>query len=277
MPELDRRSRRACARSVRWWWRSPAAPTRPSWPGWPTARSAPTAAWPPPPCRRRWPATSGPTAPPSPPSGACAGARCSTTELDDLAYVANDGDRCSRCKTALMDVLGPMADATGATVVLGVNLDDLGDHRPGQQAAADRGAVFPLVDAGFTKAGRAVVVATARAADVGQAGGGLPGVAGAVRDAGDGGRAVTCGAGRGGAAPARLPRAAGSPLRRHGPHRGARSTTSARSWRSGEAVVAAVHAAGYRYVTLDLEGLRSGNLNDALSSSPASADASGGS
>ena len=32
-----------------------------------------------------------------------------TTELDDLAYVANDGDRCARCKTALMDVLGPLA------------------------------------------------------------------------------------------------------------------------------------------------------------------------
>ena len=40
----------------------------------------------------------------------------------------------------------------GATVVLGVNLDDLGDHRPGQRAAAERGAAFPLVDAGFTKA-----------------------------------------------------------------------------------------------------------------------------
>jgi uncharacterized protein len=35
--------------------------------------------------------------------------------------------------------------------VLGVNLDDLGDHRPGQRAAAERGARFPLVDAGFTK------------------------------------------------------------------------------------------------------------------------------
>ena len=36
--------------------------------------------------------------------------------------------------------------------MLGVNVDDLGDHRPGQQAAAERGAAFPLVDAGFTKA-----------------------------------------------------------------------------------------------------------------------------
>ena len=46
----------------------------------------------------------------------------------------------------------PLAAAEGATVVLGVNVDDLGDHRPGQQAAGERGAVFPLVDAGFTKA-----------------------------------------------------------------------------------------------------------------------------
>jgi uncharacterized protein len=37
-------------------------------------------------------------------------------------------------------------------VVLGVNLDDLGDHRPGQRAAAEAGAQFPLVEAGFTKA-----------------------------------------------------------------------------------------------------------------------------
>ena len=62
-----------------------------------------------------------------------------------------------------------------------MNVDDLGDHRPGQRAAAERGAVFPLVDAGFTKADVRVVVAPARAAHVGQAGGGLPGVAGALR------------------------------------------------------------------------------------------------
>jgi uncharacterized protein len=50
-----------------------------------------------------------------------------------------------------MAVVGPLAAAEGATVALGVNLDDLGDHRPGQRAAAEAGAVFPLVDAGLTK------------------------------------------------------------------------------------------------------------------------------
>ena len=73
------------------------------------------------------------------------------SEMEDAAYVANGPDRCARCKSALMDALGPLAAAEGATVVLGVNVSDLGDHRPGQAAAAAAGAVFPLVVAGFTK------------------------------------------------------------------------------------------------------------------------------
>jgi uncharacterized protein len=74
-----------------------------------------------------------------------------TDEMHDPTYLANGADRCARCKTALMDALGPLADEEGATVVLGVNVSDLGDHRPGQAAAADAGAVFPFVEAGFTK------------------------------------------------------------------------------------------------------------------------------
>lgn len=74
-----------------------------------------------------------------------------TSEMEDAAYVANGPDRCGRCKTALMDALAPLAAAEGATVVLGVNVSDLGDHRPGQEAAAAAGARFPLVEAGFAK------------------------------------------------------------------------------------------------------------------------------
>ena len=74
-----------------------------------------------------------------------------TDELHDPAYVANGADRCARCKTALMDALGPLASEEGATVVLGRERDDLGDHRPGQAAAAEAGAVFPFVEAGFAK------------------------------------------------------------------------------------------------------------------------------
>ena len=75
-----------------------------------------------------------------------------TDELANPAYTANDAMRCFHCKSELMVSLAPLAGARGARVALGVNLDDLGDYRPGQKAAAEQGAVFPLVDAGFTKA-----------------------------------------------------------------------------------------------------------------------------
>jgi len=74
-----------------------------------------------------------------------------TNEMDDPTYVANGADRCARCKSALMTALGPLARTESATVVLGVNLSDLGDFRPGQEAASAAGATFPLVQAGFTK------------------------------------------------------------------------------------------------------------------------------
>jgi uncharacterized protein len=66
-------------------------------------------------------------------------------------YVANGPDRCYHCKSELMDRIAPVAAEEGAVIALGVNLDDLADHRPGQQAARQRGAVFPLVEAGYTK------------------------------------------------------------------------------------------------------------------------------
>lgn len=75
-----------------------------------------------------------------------------TFELERPGYRANGPDRCWWCKASLMDALEPLAEERGFTVVLGVNTDDLGDHRPGQQAAADRGARFPLVEAGLGKA-----------------------------------------------------------------------------------------------------------------------------
>lgn len=74
-----------------------------------------------------------------------------TGEMASAAYRGNDGDRCFWCKDALMDAVGPVAAAAGATVLLGVNVDDLADHRPGQEAARRRGARFPLVEAGMTK------------------------------------------------------------------------------------------------------------------------------
>ena len=100
-------------------------------------------------------------------------------------YVANGADRCYHCKASLLSALTPLARAEGAVVVLGVNLDDLGDHRPGQVAAAERGARFPVGLGRAHQRRRAGRVAPARTTDVGQARRGLPGVAPALRHAGD--------------------------------------------------------------------------------------------
>ena len=165
-----------------------------------------------------------------------------------------------------MAALGPVSAAAGhsATVVLGVNVDDLADHRPGQAAASERGAVFPLVLAGFTKAdvrnwsrrlglrtwdkpaaaclasrvpyGTRVTFATLDS--VARAESGLRSLGFRqlrVRHYGDTARIEV---------PA-------DDLGRVVHYR--------------DAVSAAVHDAGYRYVTLDLDGFRSGNLNDSLS------------
>lgn len=76
-----------------------------------------------------------------------------TDEMERAAYRRNDPDRCFHCKSALFDVVGPLARELGAaTIAVGTVTDDLGDHRPGQRAAVERGAVTPLADAGLSKA-----------------------------------------------------------------------------------------------------------------------------
>jgi uncharacterized protein len=74
-----------------------------------------------------------------------------TEEISDPAYTVNNADRCYHCKTSLLGALTPLATAEQSAIVLGVNVDDLGDHRPGQRAAAERGALFPLVECGYSK------------------------------------------------------------------------------------------------------------------------------
>jgi uncharacterized protein len=77
--------------------------------------------------------------------------RISTHEVGREEYARNDGDRCYWCKSELFDVLAPLATARRAWVAVGTNLDDLSDHRPGQRAAAEREVATPLVDAGLSK------------------------------------------------------------------------------------------------------------------------------
>lgn len=76
-----------------------------------------------------------------------------TAELDRPGYVANAADRCYHCKTDLYERLRAMARTEGYAWVLdGANLDDLGDVRPGREAARQFGIRSPLVEAGLTKA-----------------------------------------------------------------------------------------------------------------------------
>ncbi len=76
-----------------------------------------------------------------------------TGELDDPRYAANPVNRCYFCKTELYGKAIAQAAALGVANVLdGFNRDDRGDHRPGRQAARERGVRSPLDELGFTKA-----------------------------------------------------------------------------------------------------------------------------
>jgi pyridinium-3,5-biscarboxylic acid mononucleotide sulfurtransferase len=76
-----------------------------------------------------------------------------TYEFDNPDYLKNDRNRCFHCKDELFTRLDEVARERGfAHVVYGVNVDDLGDYRPGQRAAKLHQAEAPLVDAGLTKA-----------------------------------------------------------------------------------------------------------------------------
>lgn len=186
-----------------------------------------------------------------------------TGELADPRYTANEGDRCYWCKTALLDAMVPLAAASEATVVLGVNVDDLGDHRPGQEAAAERGARFPLVEAGFTKAmvrelsrhlGLRTADKPAAACLASRIPYGTPVTVGVLAEVE--------------AAEAALRSLGFGELRVRHYRDLARLEVPLDRLADVVAlraeVVDAVRSAGYRYVTLDLEGFRSGNLNSAL-------------
>ncbi|HKZ75364.1 MAG TPA: ATP-dependent sacrificial sulfur transferase LarE, partial [Actinomycetota bacterium] len=75
-----------------------------------------------------------------------------TRETDKPEYLANGTDRCYHCKAELYDVLARIAAEERLPVLVsGANLDDLGDFRPGLRAAAEREVRHPLVEVGFAK------------------------------------------------------------------------------------------------------------------------------
>ncbi|HVM34137.1 MAG TPA: ATP-dependent sacrificial sulfur transferase LarE [Actinomycetota bacterium] len=186
-----------------------------------------------------------------------------TGELRRAEYRRNGSDRCYWCKAELFDVLTPLAARRGAVIAIGTNVDDLGDHRPGADAARERNVLTPLLDSGLTKAdvrrlsrraglpsadkpagpclasrvAYGVEVTAERLTRIDDAEAALRSLGFAefrVRDHGELARIEV--------PPGEIARAAA-----------ARAEISAR-----------LKALGFTYVTLDLEGFRSGSLNDLL-------------
>lgn len=76
-----------------------------------------------------------------------------TDEFDNPDYLKNDGSRCYHCKSELYSTVEQLLPELGVPVVAsGANLDDRGDYRPGLAAAAEHAVRHPLQEAGFTKA-----------------------------------------------------------------------------------------------------------------------------
>lgn len=75
-----------------------------------------------------------------------------TDEVAKPEYRQNAPDRCFHCKDTLFDALDALAADKRAVVLVGTNLDDTGDFRPGQRAAREHGVRAPLLEAGLTKA-----------------------------------------------------------------------------------------------------------------------------
>jgi pyridinium-3,5-biscarboxylic acid mononucleotide sulfurtransferase len=189
-----------------------------------------------------------------------------TRELDDPRYTTNNADRCYFCKVELFDHLEPLAKRLGvAHIAYGMNRDDHGDWRPGQRAAREHGVRAPLDEAGLGKGeiralarylGVPVWEKPAEACYSSRIPYGTPVTVEALRQIGRAERAVRElgfrrvrvrhheSVARIELDPDDFPRLLDAAMRAQ--------------------VIAAVRDAGYPFVTLDLQGYRTGSLNEAL-------------
>lgn len=189
-----------------------------------------------------------------------------TREMENSDFVRNAPDRCFHCKTGLFTLLNHLAkEEGGGTVVDGSNTDDLGDYRPGRQAAGNLNVRSPLLETGWSKAdirraSRLLGLPTAEKPASACLASRIPyGTAitneilsaveqaeEALRDLGfDVVRVRAHGKfARIELAPGDIERAAREPLRSE--------------------IARAIQAAGFRFVALDLQGYRTGSLNEDL-------------
>ena len=184
-------------------------------------------------------------------------------ELERPAYRANAGDRCYHCRTALFEALERIAAERGlAAVAYGAIADDRGDFRPGMQAASEHRVLAPLLDAGMTKEDvRALAAAAGLGIEDKPASACLSsripvGIEVTSERLGQVARAEAALAGLGfrqfrvrhHGEIARLELDPEGDLRIQDPE-------------VRQRVIAAIRAAGFRFVALDLEGYRTGSLN----------------
>jgi uncharacterized protein len=190
-------------------------------------------------------------------------ATVSTHELQRAEYARNDSERCYWCKTELFEVMAPIAATRDARIVVGTNLDDLSDHRPGQRAARERGIVTPLADAGLSKA-EIRELSAARGLPVAD----KPASPCLASRFAYGVRVTPEGLARVDAAEEALRELGFSVLRvrDHGDLARIELTPDEieRAGALRTEIAATLRELGFRYVTLDLEGFRSGSLNEVL-------------
>ena len=184
-----------------------------------------------------------------------------TSEVELEAYARNNPDRCFHCKEELFDTLSPVQHDLGlANLAYGATADDAGDHRPGHASAVRRGVRFPLLEAGMAKS---EIRAAARS--LGLPNWNKPSFA-CLSSRIPHGTPVTVSALRQIEAAEEAVKALGFGqvrVRHHGDV--ARIEVDAaeigRLVARREAVVAAIRGAGYKFVSVDLEGYSTGSLN----------------
>jgi uncharacterized protein len=201
-----------------------------------------------------------------------------TEELFDPRYAANSSDRCYFCKSELFTKLEPIRVAEELAVVIdGTNADDLGDHRPGMRARQEQGIRSPLVEVGLTKEevreisrrfGLPTAEKPAFACLASRFPYGTPVTAGGLKKV----AAAEDGVRRLGFRQFRV--------RHHGDvarlELGPSEIDRALDREIRAKLVQGLKAAGYRWVALDLEGYRTGSLNEILPGIGPDVDSPGG-
>ncbi len=189
-----------------------------------------------------------------------------TLELQNPEYASNPPNRCYFCKDELFTRLEPIAREEGmAHLVYGANMDDLGDHRPGMKAAREKQVRAPLIDAGLYKA---EVRELSR--QLGLPTWDKPSFA-CLSSRFPYGDAITADRLRQVEQAERVVRSLGFRQFRVRHHDKLARLEIAREemprlWENGraEAIAAGLKELGYLYVTLDLQGFRSGSMNEGL-------------